>query len=376
MTSPNALRRSGAPTRLWHIDLLKLVAANAIVLHHLSAYGPIADAVATAWPTVMAWLYNDARMAVQVFLVVGGYLAARGLSRLQADSGLPPVRAMLQRYIRLVLPYLAALLLAVVGAALARQWMTDEAIPDAPELHQWLAHMVLLQDLLAHDALSAGVWYVAIDFQLFCVMVCLVWVGGWVGRRSGASRQAHTAQRITLALVLGLMGASLFFFNRDDTWDVWALYFFGAYGLGAAAHWVARSKHAGRCLMLLALIGLVALWVDFRERIAIALGVALLLGAVQARSRWQLGFNVWAERLARPLDGLLPTSYALFLVHFPICLLGNALFVRLEGQGAVAGIAALLGTWAVSVGLGVLFHHRVERPLAAAVQRRSAAKAV
>ena len=80
----------------------------------------------------------------------------------------------------------------------------------------------------AIDALSAGVWYVAIDFQLFALMTLLL----WLGRRP----------RWPQALLLGLMLASLFFFNRDEDWDNWALYFFGAYGMGAAAFWAGNAR--------------------------------------------------------------------------------------------------------------------------------------
>ncbi len=373
MASPS--ESGSVSSRLLHIDMLKLLAANSIVLHHLSAYGPIADAVAGAWPALMAWLYDDARMAVQVFLVIGGYLAARGLSRLQAGSLASPLRAMVQRYTRLVLPYLAALLLAVLGAALARQWMIDESIPAAPWPSQVLAHALLLQDVLQHDALSAGVWYVAIDFQLFCLMAFLVWMGGRAAHSMGR-RSPRAAMRVTQWLVLGLMVASLFFFNRHVVWDVWAVYFFGSYGLGAAVYWAAGSKRAARYLGVLMAIGLAALWVDFRGRIAVALAVALLLGVVQARGQLGPVASTLLERAAQRLDWLRPASYALFLVHFPVCLLGNAVFVHLGGQGAGLGSLALVATWATSLALAVVFHRRVELPLSAMVQRgRSVARA-
>ncbi len=52
------------------IDLLKIVAAQCIVLHHFALYGPLSDATAQAAPEVAAWFIDYARMAVQVFLVV------------------------------------------------------------------------------------------------------------------------------------------------------------------------------------------------------------------------------------------------------------------------------------------------------------------
>ena len=61
------------------IDLGKALASQLIVWHHLAAYGPVADTLHAAWPAWMDWLYDYGRMAVQVFLVLGGYLALPGL---------------------------------------------------------------------------------------------------------------------------------------------------------------------------------------------------------------------------------------------------------------------------------------------------------
>ena len=58
-----------------------------------------------------------------------------------------------------------------------------DSIPDAPDILQLLAHALLLQDLLDQEALSAGVWYVAIDFQLFALAVTLLWLSGRIERR-------------------------------------------------------------------------------------------------------------------------------------------------------------------------------------------------
>ena len=64
------------------------------------------------------------------------------------------------------MPYLLALTLSVAVAALVRPWFGHVSVPDEPDLLQLLAHVLLLQGLLGQDSLSAGVWYVAIDFQL------------------------------------------------------------------------------------------------------------------------------------------------------------------------------------------------------------------
>ena len=52
------------------IDAFKAIASQLIVLHHLAAYGPISDAVQQVAPSLITWLYDYARMAVQVFFVI------------------------------------------------------------------------------------------------------------------------------------------------------------------------------------------------------------------------------------------------------------------------------------------------------------------
>lgn len=340
--------------RQTHIDALRFAGSQLIVLHHLAAYGPVSEALAGVAPGLMNWLYEDARMAVQMFLVLGGYLAVQHLG--PAASAQISLRvALLRRYQRLVLPFFVALALAVASAALARQWMNEDFVPTAPTWQQLLAHALLLQDVLSVEALSAGVWYVAIDFQLFVLLALLMCLG----------YRAAPRLRLTRGLVLGLMLASLFFFNRNPDWDPWALYYFGAYGMGVAASWAAHARRPAAALALLAAVGALALALDFRERIALALTIALLLGLVQwQRRRRPSAGHHGPEGLQRLAAGLGQISYALFLVHFPVLMLGNALYVKLGLHGAAAAAAIMLACWAASMGLAVLFERRVEAPLA------------
>jgi peptidoglycan/LPS O-acetylase OafA/YrhL len=71
--------RHDVASRLAVVDTLKAVASRLIVLHHLVAYGPLAEAFRSRFPRLADWLYYDGRLAVQVFLVSGGFLAARAL---------------------------------------------------------------------------------------------------------------------------------------------------------------------------------------------------------------------------------------------------------------------------------------------------------
>ena len=172
---PQPAKSVSAGGRLPLVDVLKALASQLIVLHHLAFYGPMSDYARSLVPDALDWFYAYARIAVQVFLVIGGFLAAQSLQRQGClDS---PLRLLWRRYLKLVLPYLVALLLAIAAAAIARHLMNHPATPAAPTLAQFLAHLLLLQGILGFDSLSAGVWYVAIDFQLYALLLaahCLV----------------------------------------------------------------------------------------------------------------------------------------------------------------------------------------------------------
>ena len=326
------------------IDALKAMAALLVLLNHFSSYGPLAVAVNEAWPGIFGWFFEYGRMAVQVFLVVAGFLAARGLSAHgQALAG-SPLPLIWKRYLRLVVPYLAAIGLAIVAAAIADHWMDDDSIPARATFKQWLAHALLLQSLLGFDSLSAGVWYIAIDFQLFALMALLLWAG--------------RIKFLAPALVLAVASASLFWFNRDAQLDNWALYFFGSYGLGAAAWWASGRKQLSAWLGVIATVAIAALVVDFRLRIMLALGVALLLGFGR-----RTGFlEQWPN--ARPLAFLGQISYSIFLVHFPVLLLANGLYAELEPTSPVSAIFGLLLALTASLAAATLFYRWIESPAA------------
>ena len=333
-----------ANNRMPLIDAMKAIASILIVMHHLAAYGPLSVALQNLAPTVINWLYDYGRIAVQVFLVIAGFLAARGLSAQGDALKVSPLGLIWKRYLRLAIPYLAAIGLAIVCAAIADHWMNDESIPARATFKQWLAHAFLLQGLLGFESLSAGVWYIAIDFQLFALMATLLWLG---------------RVRFVAPLLVILVGsASLFWFNRDATWDNWAIYFFGSYTLGAAAWWASDRKHMSAWLGVLLAVAVAALIVDFRLRIAVSLSIALILGF----SRRSGLLEQWPN--ARPLAFLGQISYSVFLVHFPICLLINALYAQAAVNTPVAAILGVTAALTASIAGGTLFYRWIESPAA------------
>jgi peptidoglycan/LPS O-acetylase OafA/YrhL len=346
-------------SRLLHIDALKAFAAQLIVLHHLSAYGPIADAIQTVAPQLIAALYHYGRMAVQVFLVVGGFLSARALSaRGQLFEGSVPEQ-LGRRYLRLTLPFMAAVLLTLVCSALVAPWLT-ELVPASVSLPQLLAHAMLLHGVLGFESLTVGAWYVAVDFQLFALLLALLWLSS----KLAAPLRRAQARLVGPALILLLCLASLFAFNRVGELDNWAPYYFGAYGLGALVHLLSLLSYRRLTLFLLSAAVLLALLFDFRERIALALLTAWALAWLQQRH--QAGRPLLAGRpLGTSLLAHLGThSYSLFLVHFPICLLVNGLFEYRDAERAWSAVLAALAALALSNLAALPFYRWIEAPSA------------
>lgn len=339
------------------IDAFKAVASQLIVLHHLAFYGPMSDVAYPLMGDGIDWLYEYGRMAVQVFLVVAGFLATRSLAPAITPNVANPLQLVWNRYRRLALPLFCALIASMLAAAIARHWICYVSIPDAPTLPQLLSHAFLLQNVLEQDALSAGVWYVAIDLQLFAMLTLLLWFAG----KTGKSRTG-----MALLFVCITVFASLFYFNRNDAWDDWALYFFGSYGLGVLTYWCSQRKYALLWFSLVAVMVACSLVLEFRPRIAIALCIALALGISQ---RFRLEEKMPELRLAAWLGKI---SYSIFLIHYPVCVLVNTFVFRFAPNSARINLFGMFLAWMLSIAAGHFFYQYIESRLGAGKRKPAA----
>ncbi|MFM2186111.1 MAG: hypothetical protein RIR43_683 [Pseudomonadota bacterium] len=318
------------------IDSLKALAAQVIVLHHFCQYAPMTDWLAPVWPTVVAFLHDDGRLAVQPFLVVGGFLAAQSLGK-QAGEELMPL--IWRRYLRLA-PQLVLSLLLVVGATwwIGHELTHEDWLSPLPTPGVFLAHLFFLQDVLGVEALSAGVWYVAIDLQLFALFVLLV----QVSRRL----DVPLAQTRAPVLVAGATVASIHIFSKASMLDIWAIYYLSAYGLGALVSWARESASAQKWLWITVALLLMDWVLDPRPRPALALGTALSLYA--------LSHIPWAHpraRVAASVRYLSEVSYSTFVSHFAVIIAASGLWEQWDLQGAPAALGflavAVLASWLV-----------------------------
>lgn len=325
--------------RSFTVDIFKVIAAQLIVWHHLSGYGPMADAIYVDWPWLIDNLYRYARIAVQVFLVVAGFLAAQSVGNRPVTH---PWASIFKRYLRLVPIYLLAVALISIAVAWARPAIEGDWLPDAPTLAQVGAHALLLASLLDYPSLSSGVWYVAIDFQLYALLAFLAW-----GLRS---------TRILSLVVAVLCIASMVWFNRIDELDNWAIYFLGAYGLGVMAAWAKRSRWDTAMFWSIAAVAVLALCLEYRTRLSLALVTAVWL-VIRPK-----GTPHWTPT-KRVVHRMANSAYAQFLTHFGLIVAFSVMWQtsQLSGAGTALGLCAFI--WLCSIGLGLFMHEKAEVPI-------------
>ena len=333
------------------IDALKAVACLFIVSHHLAFYGPMSNIAHPLIPNLIDWLYQNGRLAVQVFFVASGFLVAAKF----APDGIVllrrPVSLIKQRFLRLAIPVWFALIVAIICAALVSRTLTHYEVPALPTIPQLLANIFLLQDLAHEEALSAGLWYVAIDFQLFTFTVLLLWACGMAAQRH--------AKLVILAplLILSISVFALFIVNRYEAWNNTGLYFFGSYGAGILAYWASKRPAALMWLGLLVMMIIAAMLIEFRIRIVVAGSIMLLLGLA---SRYP---SIGTRPVGPTLSYLGRISYSIFLIHYPLCLLVNAIFFAYFPQSASMNVLGMLTGVGVSVAGGGLFFKYIENGL-------------
>jgi peptidoglycan/LPS O-acetylase OafA/YrhL len=323
------------------VDVLKVVAAQFIVWHHFSAYGPMADTMTLVWPNLVNWLYEDARLAVQVFLVVGGYLAGQSVIHKPIQQ---PLTLIVKRYLRLAPFYVLALALITLAVAASHSTIHSDWLPTAPTGWQFLAHALLVHDLFGVEALSSGAWYVAIDFQLYALLIVFCYL----------LRTPHD-KRLSIGIAM-LCAASMWQFNRMKTLDIWAIYFFAAYGLGVLAAWAKRSSFDAAVFWVTALLAVGALWLEFRSRLCLATLTAIWL-VIKPK-----GMVHWTP-MKRVLHRLSNSAYVLFLTHFGVIVLFSDMWNKSHFYDPDTALALTCFAWLCCVGMGLFLHEKVEVPI-------------
>jgi peptidoglycan/LPS O-acetylase OafA/YrhL len=340
--------------RMPFVGLLRAFAAQAIVLHHLAFYGPLSDSAYPLAPVAIDLLFDYGRFAVQIFFVLGGFMTARSLTSVKALGLKALGNILVRRYQRIGFPYLVTLIAAIGANALADFWMDHSSISPPPSFADLVAHALFLQDIFGFHPLSAGIWFLAVDFQLFVFLFLVGAVAQGVARTCRRWGQASDFT-VMQAVFWPLAVLSLFWLNRDVNLDMWGVYFFGSYFLGMVLHWTLVRALPSFAFWGYAGLVVVAVGVDWRPRLLVALATAVLIwlmARLKLLERWPRGAVV--EYLGK-------SSYSLFLIHFPVCLVVNAGISRLE-PSPLQALGGMVLAYLLSQVAGVLFYELVEKP--------------
>ncbi len=110
----------------------------------------------------------------------------------------------------------------------------------------------------------------------------------------------------------------------------------------------------------------IAIAIDFRSRLLVALTTGLLL-MLAAHFGW---IGRWPR--SRVIQWFARISYSLFLVHFPVSLVVNALWFSHLPSTPGLSLLGMCASYVLSMLVAVLFYYQVERRLLRLGRRRDA----
>lgn len=295
------------------------------------------DWISLAWPRLVAFFYEDGRLAVQPFLVIGGFLAAQSLSK-QSGQAVGPL--IWKRYLRLAPQLVVALLLVVLATLwLGHELSHEDWLSPLPTLGVFLAHLFLLQDVLGIEAMSAGAWYVAIDLQLFGLFALLT----HIAQKSKLPLSESYAPFIVAASTV----LSIRIFSREAALDAWAIYYLSAYGLGALVAWARDSARARLWLWVTVALLLLDWLSDPRTRPVLALLTAFCLYSF-SHMRWQNAMNP----LRRIIRYLSDVAYSMFVSHFAVIIVVSGIWEKFDFEGVALASLLFALAWLASLVMG------------------------
>jgi peptidoglycan/LPS O-acetylase OafA/YrhL len=342
-----------SPSRMHFVDALRSVAATVIAWHHFAWYGPLSEYALPVIGGSICWFANYGRVAVQVFFVLGGYVMARGMTKRNWSAS--QVRKYIaQRYCRLGLPYLAAIGVAIGACALGRNYLPSEVVDPPPNAQLILAHVFFLHKILGYDSLSAGLWFVGVNFQLSLVFVGLLFLREKIASTLPAGSEIPTATMMLIGWLLAT--SSLFYFNIGDRWENWFIYFYVHFFMGVLVFYGLEDNRGQLLFGLYALMVVVALAYHFRLHLVVTLLTGLILfsgGKLGIMDRWPR---------SRVIDYLGRTSYSLFLVHFPVLVIVATIWTWLGWTDPWTAAGGLIVAYAASLAASFAFHRVVEGP--------------
>ncbi len=349
------------------LELMRFVCALSVLLWHYQHFyvvGPVTAELVHdhAVQPLAGWLapfYGQGWLGVQAFWALSGFIFFWKYGQPVAEGRVATGRFAWLRFSRLYPLHLVTLLAMLPLIA----WYRAQTGQDYVYTHNDAEHFVL-QLFLASDwagrsewSFNGPIWSISIEvlaYGVFFVLSRLGWVRPWqIGAVIAATGTIYALKLTPHPLVLCLF----FFYLGGLTHAAWRW-------LGAAPRMVRQAVHAGMAVALVAGTALTAIGL-LRPMFYVALLTPLamlgLLAMVQPRS----------ERIARGLTTLGHTTYASYLLHFPLQLLATNLSGADPSRLPLHSPWWLLAYLVVTFGLAALTYRWLEAPAQDALRRWS-----
>ena len=333
MNSPAAILTQ---SRFVFVDGLRGLAALSIVIFHIWWYEP------APYPALESahWIFDEAflriRAGVQILLVISGFVIAYTLR----NTWVTPTEVISfigRRLVRLIPTYWVAIIIVILVDGACRHLLNlASPVEGEMSLTRVSAHMTFLQDVLGHEALSAGMWTVSIEVQFYIVAIL-----GWGAAQRLFPRPVASEPRPSM---LGLMTVfapaaivCLFYWRAVPETSPWMIHFLWMFFIGMATWWALDRTISISVFMLIMATGVLDLIFDARVRIevwnaifsnstlatadieswryensiALLTAFAIFLAGIRDKLHTWLNWR-WLQFLGK-------ISYSLYLVHFPVC---------------------------------------------------------
>lgn len=343
--------KAATDDRLQEIDLLRFLAALAVVFYHYSFLASTGHGLAVAgWPG-LAEYSRYGYLGVELFFMISGFVI------LLSAQDRNPAAFVRSRFLRLYPAYwlcvsLTALVLLAWGVG--RQSVT---------LSQYLANLTMLQKFVGISHVDGVYWTLVVELKFYFLV--------WLLLRTGAMARL----RLWLWLWLSAAGIALLVPERigDRMGSLLLAESAPFFCVGIACYLLRRDQHRWRDWAMLVLAGIIGSEVAARD--AAELSADHQIAIAPATARWLIGsfcllFAAIACDWSRWLrwSGLTPVgalTYPLYLLHAYI---GYAIMRQFGGSAprplfVLSLIAAMLV-------LSWLMHRYGERPLTAWLRQR------